>query len=135
MMSRFKIQSGFSLIELMVVMAIMAIMMALTGGLASQNIDKQERLVEVEKVKQLFKRLSYQAYYTGYNIQVKLENSKITVVTFYMESTIQFKQLKFVDSDYLVSTKAFVIPAQFSVQWNETHRDISIDPMFKIYEN
>ncbi len=61
---------GFSLIELMVVMAIMSVLMGLTGGLVTKTVAQQEKQVELEKVKHLFKQLSYQAFYQGNDIEV-----------------------------------------------------------------
>ena len=57
-MYRFKKTSGFSLIELMVVMAIMAILMGLTGGVIVKNLAQQQRLVELEKTQHFFKLFS-----------------------------------------------------------------------------
>ena len=52
MMFHSKKAAGFSLIELMVVMAIMAIVMGLTGGLVTKAVDQQTRQVELQKVRQ-----------------------------------------------------------------------------------
>jgi prepilin-type N-terminal cleavage/methylation domain-containing protein len=122
-----KKQLGFSLIELMVVMAIMAVLMSLTGGLATNNVSKRERLVEIEKVAQIFKRLSYQAYYTGYDIKVRLDKNTLTAHTAGQTKVVEFAQLNFVANDYLVSTKAFVSP--------DSYRYFAIAPMFKTNEN
>ena len=72
-------KQGFSLIELMVVMAIMAVVMSLSGGLFQQSINQQERHVELEKVRQLFKQLTYNAYYQGKAHDVRLEENKLLV--------------------------------------------------------
>jgi prepilin-type N-terminal cleavage/methylation domain-containing protein len=71
--------SGFSLIELMVVMAIMAVLMSLSGGLMQKSINQQARQVELEQVSQLFKKLSYKAYYGGGAIQVRLEKNQMKI--------------------------------------------------------
>lgn len=76
-----KLAKGFSLIELMVVMAIMAVVMSLSGGLLQNSINQQERHVELEKVRQLFKQLSYNAYYQGKEYTVRLEESRLLVFT------------------------------------------------------
>ncbi len=127
--------TGFSLIELMVVMAIMAILMALTGGLATKNVSKRDRLVEIEKVAQIFKRLNYQAYYTGYDVKVNLQQNVLTATTAGKTTVVEFKQLNFVSGDYLVSTKAFVSPSTYRVKWQDSYRNFDIKPMFKVYEN
>jgi prepilin-type N-terminal cleavage/methylation domain-containing protein len=126
---------GFSLIELIVVMAIMAVLMALTGGLATNNISKRDRLVEIEKVAQIFKRLSYQAYYTGYDIEVRLTGNTFIVNSHNQRKVVEFKQLNFIDTTYMVSTKAFVSPNMYRVSWRDSHRDFPIEAMFKPHEN
>ncbi|WP_042150671.1 MULTISPECIES: type II secretion system protein [unclassified Pseudoalteromonas] len=134
MMLHFKKTLGFSLIELMVVMAIMGGLLALTGGLVTKSIDQQQRQVELEKVEQLFKRLSYQAYYSGYNYQLHAQGSQIKVNTDREIYTVDFKQLEFVMTDFIISTKASISPAKYSVIWNGQTRTFPIQPMFKPYE-
>jgi len=71
--------NGFSLIELMVVMAIMAVLMSLSGGLMQKSINQQARQVELEQVTQLFKKLSYRAYYGGGAMKVRLEKNQMQI--------------------------------------------------------
>lgn len=76
----FKKALGFSLIELMVVMAIMAVVMSLSGGLFQQSINQQEKHVELEKVQQLFKQLTYKAYYQGKSQKIRIEENKLLFI-------------------------------------------------------
>jgi len=64
----------------MVVMAIMAVLMSLSGGLMQKSINQQARQVELEQVRQLFKKLSYHAYYGGGAIQVRLEKNQMQII-------------------------------------------------------
>ncbi|WP_057830649.1 type II secretion system protein [Colwellia sp. TT2012] len=80
--------TGFSLIELMVVMAIMAVLMSLSGGLMQKSINQQTRQVELEQVRQLFKNLSYRAYYGGGAMQVRLEKNQMQIT--YVVDAINF---------------------------------------------
>jgi len=63
----------------MVVMAIMAVLMGLSGGLMQKSINQQTRQVELEQIQQLFKKLSYQAYYGGTSILVRLEKNQMLI--------------------------------------------------------
>jgi len=78
-MFRFNNQNGFSLIELMVVMAIMAVLMGLTGGLVTKTVDQQTRMVELEKIQHYFKLLSYKAYYSGSPILLTVDGNSIFI--------------------------------------------------------
>ncbi len=125
---------GFSLIELMVVLAIMAILMALTGGLATKNVSKRERVVELEKVAQIFQRLSYEAYYSGYDVHVNLNQNTLTKMSSGQTQVVTFEQLDFVRSEHIISTKAYVSPSQYRVVWQDGYRDFIIAPLFKTHQ-
>ncbi len=61
----------------MVVMAIMAVLMSLSGGLFQKSINQQERHVELEKIHQLFKQVAYKSYYQGKVHRIRLEENKL----------------------------------------------------------
>ncbi len=131
---RTKRVQGFSLIELMVVMAIMAVLMGLTGGLVTRTVAQQERQVELEKVKHLFKQLSYQAFYQGSDVELTFQGNQIQITQNNEQKVLSFKQLVFVAQSYTVSTQAVVLPAQFGVFWKEKIRYFDIDSLFVPYE-
>ncbi|MBU2891946.1 type II secretion system GspH family protein [Colwellia sp. D2M02] len=126
--------SGFSLIELMVVMAIISILMGMTGGLVTKTVAQQERQVELEKVKHLFKQLSYRAFYEGLPFQVTLQENKIQITQNEQQQVISFKQLVFVPQDYSISTKAVITPTTFGIFWQEAPRHFAVGSVFEPYE-
>lgn len=115
MMSRSKKISGFSLIELMVVLAIVSSLMMLTGGLVVESIAKQTRTVELKKAQNIFKVLSYKAYYGGYSFEVELVGLQMHVKSEMEENTINFKELQFKGSTIVISTKASISPHSFII--------------------
>lgn len=133
-MFRFKRQGGFSLIELMVVMAIMAILMGLTGGLVMKNIAQQNRLVELEKTQHYFKLLSYKAYYSGYPITVVANEHSLIITENEQVTQIDYKELAFVKTTFNIQTTSVVFPDKFKVVWNGSNREFKINAMFKPYE-
>lgn len=151
--------SGFSLIELMVVMAIMAVLMSLSGGLMQKSINQQARQVELEQVRQLFKKFSYQAYYGGGAIQVRLEKNQMQIshvvdaIKFSDKEReenannqridnqssenkeveiqiIDFEQLTFVAQNYNVSSKGIVSPNQYQVFWLDDIKTFELKSLF-----
>lgn len=159
MMSRFKSKTngGFSLIELMVVMAVMAVLMSLSGGLMQKSINQQTRQIELEQVQQLFKKLSYRAYYGGIFIKVRLEKNQMLITysnndlnevtqdnimdenrSFETElipnhnpnEQIDFEQLTFVAQDYIISTKGIISPNAYEIFWQEDIKQFSLKSLF-----
>ncbi|MEO2280270.1 type II secretion system protein [Pseudoalteromonas pernae] len=131
MMSHFR-GSGFSLIELMVVMAIMAVTLSLTGGLVIKSVDRQQRMVETERVKELFKNLSFRAYYSGSESKINLNGNRMKIALADQEQVIEFKQLTFVAQEFRINNMASIKPSEFSVI-----RDDQIIPyqIESLYEN
>ncbi|MDO6444337.1 type II secretion system protein [Colwellia sp. 1_MG-2023] len=143
MMFRFKKKpennGGFSLIELMVVMAIVATLLTLTGGVVQKNIAQQERIVELEKVSQLFKKLSYQSYYGQGPIYLRLQENKLMINeqidaeldnTTIENSVLLFEQLTFVAQDYVISSKGIISPDSFGVFFNGNIKQFPLKAVF-----
>ena len=126
--------SGFSLIELIVVMAIMAVLISLSGGLFQKSISQQERHVELEQVSQLFHRLSYQAYYGGKRLNVRFEKNVISYKTASQHNSVVkellFKQLTFVAQDYQISTKGVITPNSFAIFWKNDIKSFPLESTF-----
>jgi len=152
MMCRFSNTKGFSLIELMVVMAIMAVIMSLSGGLLQKSISQQERLVEIEKVKQIFNQLIYRAYYQGETIQVRLEENKLIVQTkaalqditnfdhtknnnHYFDDIKEFTHLVFVAQTYAITSKGIVLPSTYGILTENDVKKFQLSAIFKQNEN
>jgi len=71
-----RIYKGFTLIELMVVMAIVAVLMAMVGPLAINTLDKAQAKQEMLTMKNWFRKISYRAFSTGTAYQLKLSGKK-----------------------------------------------------------
>lgn len=127
-------QQGFSLIELMVVMAIVATLMGLTGALVNKNVNQQQRLVEIEKTQHIFKMLAYKAYYQGYPIHVNTLDNALTIEINGVKKVINFKELRFQNINFLVSTRSTVLPKYFKIVVNGNEQEYEIIGMFKPYE-
>lgn len=134
MMFRFKTNKGFSLIELMVVMAIVTTLMGLTGALLNKSVGQQQRLIEIEKTQHLFKLLAYKAYYQGFPITINANDNLLTIEIGNEKDVISFKELHFKNTDFLVSTRSTIYPESFQIIVNDTVQEHKITGMFKPYE-
>jgi len=67
---------GFTLIELMVVMSIVALLMTMVGPLAINAVDKANAKQEMLTMKNWLRKISYRAFTTGNSYQLKLAGKK-----------------------------------------------------------
>lgn len=67
---------GFTLIELMVVMAIVALLLTMVGPLAIGAVDKANAKQEMLTMKNWLKKISYRAFATGQKYQLKLSGKQ-----------------------------------------------------------
>lgn len=87
---------GFTLIELMIVMAIVVLLMAMVGPLAINSLEKAQAKQEMLMVKNWLRKLSYRAFNSGEVHILKLsgkrlelfigENSSTPIITKSLES-------------------------------------------------
>ncbi|RXF02892.1 type II secretion system protein [Pseudoalteromonas sp. PS5] len=124
MMFHSKSSQGFSLIELMIVLAIMGVAMSLTGGLVIQAFEKNKRQVELERVKQAFKVYGYRSFYSGYDTKLELVGNTAVISSEADEEpeVIEFESLTFVAEQFHIGQKLTIQPATFGVFINEQPR-------------
>ena len=67
---------GFTLIELMVVMSIVALLLTMVGPLAINAVDKANAKQEMLTMKNWLRKISYRAFTTGTAYQLKLAGKK-----------------------------------------------------------
>jgi prepilin-type N-terminal cleavage/methylation domain-containing protein len=68
---------GFTLIELMVVIAIMSLLMSLVGPLVVNSLQKAQAKVEVMTIKRWAKHISYRAFLTQSDLILVLEGKSV----------------------------------------------------------
>jgi len=78
---------GFTLIELMIVMSIVALLLTMVGPLAISAVDKANAKQEMLTMKNWLKKISYRAFATGNSYQLKLSGKKaeLFIVKKYVE--------------------------------------------------
>jgi len=68
---------GFTLIELMVVMAIAAVLITMVGPLAINTLEKAQAKQEMLTMKNWFRKISYRAFSTGQAYQLRLSGKTV----------------------------------------------------------
>jgi len=74
--------SGFTLIELMIVLMVMALLFGLVGPLTMKSLDRAEAKKEQLTVKNWLVGVSHRAYYSGNQFKVALEGKQIQLANF-----------------------------------------------------
>nr|WP_286235932.1 type II secretion system protein [Thalassotalea sediminis] len=133
-MSHFRKFKGFSLIELVVVMAIMSVIMGLTGALLTKSVSQHKKQVEIEKVRQLFKQLGYKAFYNGNTIRVELRENIFEIIQLDNSEIISFEELTFVPNSFHINTSAVVTPQTFSIISDDKISFFTIKGIYKKYD-
>tara|TARA_R110000850_G_scaffold12778_4_gene42397 strand:- start:196 stop:648 length:453 start_codon:yes stop_codon:yes gene_type:complete len=108
---------GFTLIELMIVMSIVALLMAMVGPLAINSLEKAQAKQEMLTLKNWLRKVSYQSYSTGQNLIVKLEGKTVALYSqpskTYPLAALEkytFDSLFFQPQQLNYSRKGFVVP-------------------------
>ncbi|MCJ8296689.1 MAG: type II secretion system GspH family protein [Colwellia sp.] len=109
---------GFTLIELMVVMSIVALLMTMVGPLAINTVEKANAKQEMLTMKNWLRKISYRAFATGKSYQLKLAGKKaelfITASNIEQPTTAvishSFETLFFQPQILTYSNKGFVSP-------------------------
>jgi prepilin-type N-terminal cleavage/methylation domain-containing protein len=129
-------QLGFTLIELMIVMSIVALLLSLVGPMAIQNLEKAEAKQEMLMMKNWLKKISYRASATGQQHQLKLSGNTAEL---YMITTEQnessshiiitktFNSLFFKPQQLTYSAKGFVTPDVLQAQYRSNDLTININ--------
>ncbi|WMN61215.1 hypothetical protein NI389_07485 [Pseudoalteromonas xiamenensis] len=88
--------------------------MSLTGGLILKNIGKQQRFVEIEKVKNLLKVVSYESFFNGRNTVVSFRDKSI-LIKGNNRREIEFKELIFLPSEINFNMYGMSSKTSFSI--------------------
>jgi len=105
--------SGFTLIELMIVMSIVALLGAMVGPMVISSFEKAQAKQELLTLKNWFKQISYRAYIGGQSLKITLDGKQTLLMTVNEENVIKkeaFEFLFFQPQELLFNNKGFVSP-------------------------
>jgi prepilin-type N-terminal cleavage/methylation domain-containing protein len=80
-------QQGFTLIELMIVMTIVALLTAMVGPLAMNSVDKAQAKQEMLSIKNWLRKVSYRAFTTGQAHTIQLSGNRVILYAGSLENS------------------------------------------------
>jgi prepilin-type N-terminal cleavage/methylation domain-containing protein len=127
--------TGFTLIELMVVMSIVALLMGLVGSLAINSLEKAQAKQEMLSLKNWFRKVGVRAFYAGQAHVVKLTGKQVSLFIVGQEQqaleSISLEALFFQPQVLNYSAKGFVEPNKIT----GTYRGVELDLDLSILVN
>ncbi|MDT0602816.1 pilus assembly FimT family protein [Thalassotalea castellviae] len=102
---------GFTLIELMIVMSIVALLMGMVGPLAINSLEKAQAKQEMLSLKNWFRKISARAFHTGQAHIVELTGKKVTLFVEGIDNPIEttsFESLFFQPQKLYYNKKGFI---------------------------
>ncbi|ATC93390.1 prepilin-type N-terminal cleavage/methylation domain-containing protein [Pseudoalteromonas tunicata] len=123
---------GFTLIELMIVMGVVALLMGLVGPLTMQQLDKNESHAELLTLKREFSYLSKVAYITGQSFQINIDGKQLEIINLNngkVESVKEYKQLFFDKKRVVINKSGFTNDIDIVVNFMSKKDVISLNDL------
>ncbi|WP_419569519.1 prepilin-type N-terminal cleavage/methylation domain-containing protein [Rheinheimera sp.] len=86
-----RLERGFTLIELMVVLIISSLLLSLVGPLALERIDAYRAKKELLDIRQKMRDVSNQAYVSGQLYQVRMQGTELSIKSASQQSSYVYK--------------------------------------------
>lgn len=121
---------GFTMIELLIVMAIVSSLMALVGPLVIDSYEKAQAKVEMQQLNNYISRLSYGAFADGQAKVIRLEGKQATIFNDSDEQPSReflFEHLFFQPQEIYLNTNGFTVTRTVDVQIRGKTRVLTIE--------
>ena len=120
---------GFTLIELMVVMAIIAVAYSLVGPNLFNVYKKMQGQAELREFKNTLNKLSYKSFINAREIKLQLNNSSIkySYVDDPKSISITMEYVRFPKQVIIFSSAGFTNISSFSIEINQQISNIPLD--------
>ncbi|ODB36781.1 prepilin-type N-terminal cleavage/methylation domain-containing protein [Pseudoalteromonas sp. BMB] len=127
MISRGRVVSGYTLIELLIVMSVISLVLSIVGPMTVSAIDRATEKSELQETKLWLKNLGNRAFLLGTEILVEVERDKISIYNDVSKTSMldskAFKKLEFEPTLVRVNSQGFASPNSISFRYlgNESH--------------
>ncbi len=124
--------TGFTLIELITVIAIMAIVLSLVGPLTLKFIDKAQAQAEYITLKNNLKKISYLSFASATPHTLKFVDNKITVSKGSRpDKVLSFNYLSFTTQQLYFNSRGYTEPEILQVSFSNKNETLNV---FKLIE-
>ncbi|XQW85900.1 type II secretion system protein [Thalassotalea piscium] len=121
---------GFTLIELMIVMSVVALLLTMVGPLAVNNLEKAQAKQEMLSLKNWLSKISYQAYASGHILQLTLAGKKATLAKISAEKKIitteTFEYIFFTPQVINFSRHGIVYPSVIKGEFKDNKMELNL---------
>lgn len=126
--NKFIAAKGFTLVELLVVMTISGLLLALVGSMSIEQIERAERLSELNSAEQFIKNVSKFAALNKSSLSLVTEDSKLIILGSLGQdiNSIEFKHLSFQEQSIRFNRNGFADRQSMSVIANKRSTSISL---------
>jgi len=120
-------QQAFTLIELMVVMAIMTVIFSLIGPLAQNQVDKVRASEEWYSFSQHCQSLSATAFFRGTPVELRLKGREaLTYIGGQLSDRIVYQQLMFAEQTVTFSSNGYPGRIQINARVRNTEKVLTL---------
>lgn len=129
------VTAGFTLIELMIVVAIMSTALALIGPTLFKSYEKAQYRTDIVELKDTLRKISYKAFINGRKVTLELKGKDMTFM--YMDSSSKpikhsFEHISFEHQNIVFSEFGFAKPSQLRVKTSAEAVQISLTELIPI---
>ncbi|TMO67098.1 hypothetical protein CWC18_01435 [Pseudoalteromonas aurantia] len=135
MMCHFKVHSrvaktkGYTLIELMIVLSLIALTLSVIGPFSIQSIERASAKSEMLELKQQIKNIGNKAFLHGqaYKLVTKRHSVVLSKLNGNVVWTQEFKYLSFTPLVITFNTQGYAIPGIFTVNFKNTTKRLNLN--------
>jgi prepilin-type N-terminal cleavage/methylation domain-containing protein len=126
------LRSGFTLIELIIVMSIMTIILSIVGPLSLKMIDKAQAQSEYIQLKNELRKISYLAFASASVHELTFENKQVTLTKGLENKRIYyFEYLTFAPQSIVFNSHGYPYPEALSLSFLKKNEEVNL---FKLVE-
>lgn len=131
-----KFNSGTTLMELLIVLAIISLLMSIVGPMTMNLNNRTVIKSEILKLKALLRKQSSNSYFKGENNIVILTGSSLVVLSDdkQIQNEYQFEKIYFSKQEYSINMYGFIYPVMLEIKYEDKVINIDVGDELNILE-